>query len=104
MVEDALVENLIMIQISRSSSNPSSQDRKLLVVTDFSIENRIENLVVSDSKVRSFGVAEDDGILGGFHHFPGKSVVDPLGQPGFQRTRTDQPDGRIRQRRMLRFW
>ena len=80
MVEDALVENLIMIQISRSSSNPSSQNWKLLVVTDFSIENRIENLMVSDAEVRGFGAAEDDGILGGFLHFPGKSVVDPLGQ------------------------
>ena len=80
MVEDALVENLIVIQKSCSSSNTSSQDRKLLVVTDFSIENRIENLVVSDAKVRGFGAAEDDGILGGFLHFPGKSVVDPLGQ------------------------
>ena len=104
MVEDALVENLIMIQISRSSSNPSSQDRKLLVVTDFSIENRIENQMVSDAEVRCFGAAEDDGILGGFLHFSGKSVIDPLGQPGFQGTHTDQPDGRIRQRRMLRFW
>ena len=103
MVEDALVENLIMIQISRSSSNPSSQDRKILVVTYFSIENRIENLMVSDAKVGGLGAAEDDGILRGFLHFPGKSVVDPLGQSGFQRTRTDQPDGRIRQRRMLRF-
>ena len=103
MVEDALVENLIMIQISCSSSYPSSQNRKLLVVTDFSIENRIENLVVSDAEVRGFGAAKDDGILGRFHHFPGESVVYPLGQPGFQRTRTDQPDGRIRQRRTLRF-
>ena len=57
MVEDALVENLIMIQISRSSSNPSSQNRKLLTVTDFSIENRIENLVVSAAKVRGFGAS-----------------------------------------------
>ena len=80
MVEDALVENLIMIQISRSSSNPSSQDRKLLVVTDFSIENRIENLMVSDAEVGGFGAAEDDGILRGFHHFPRECVVDPLGQ------------------------
>ena len=104
MVEDALVENLIMIQISRASSYLSSQNRKLLFVTDFDIENRIENLVLSNSKVRGFGAAEDDGILGGFLHFPGKSVVDPLGQSGFQGTRTDQPDGRIRQRLMLRFW
>ena len=61
MVEDSVVENLILIQISCSSSNPSSQNRKLLIFTDFSIENRIKNLVVSDAEVRGFGTAEDDG-------------------------------------------
>ena len=41
---------------------------------------KFEQYLIVNSEVRGFGAAEDDGILGGFLHFPGKSVVDPLGQ------------------------
>jgi hypothetical protein len=63
MMKDALVKQLIRVEIRRSAAKPPTNHGQSPPLTFLRIEDGSQRLVISQAKVRRGGSAEDKGIL-----------------------------------------
>ena len=81
VMKNALIENLIPIEVCRTAAEPATIDGQSAPRTFCRVEDAFENLMIAEAQIRLVRAAQHDGIRLGLVHAFGERVIDRLCLP-----------------------